>query len=61
MATGGGGRGKPKSSKSISQSQKAGLQFPTSTITRLLKKGKYAECIGGEAPVYLGILEDRMF
>ncbi|KAG6701529.1 hypothetical protein I3842_08G169700 [Carya illinoinensis] len=36
-----GGRGKPKASKSVSRSQKAGLQFP------------YAERVGAGAPVYL--------
>ncbi|KAG6701522.1 hypothetical protein I3842_08G169300 [Carya illinoinensis] len=35
-----GGRGKPKASKSVSRSQKAGLQFP------------YAERVGARTPVY---------
>ncbi|KAA8543180.1 hypothetical protein F0562_021325 [Nyssa sinensis] len=48
-----GGRGKPKSSKSISRSQKAGLQFPVGRIARFLKAGKYAERVGAGAPVYL--------
>ncbi|KAK1269309.1 Histone H2AX [Acorus gramineus] len=46
-------RGKPKSSKSVSRSQKAGLQFPVGRIARFLKAGKYAERVGPGAPVYL--------
>jgi hypothetical protein len=52
-ATGGGGRGKSKGSKSVSRSQKAGLQFPVGRIARFLKAGKYAERVGAGAPVYL--------
>ncbi|KAF2287939.1 hypothetical protein GH714_003379 [Hevea brasiliensis] len=48
-----GGRGKPKASKSVSRSQKAGLQFPVGRIARFLKAGKYAERVGAGAPVYL--------
>lgn len=48
-----GGRGKPKATKSVSRSQKAGLQFPVGRIARFLKAGKYAERIGSGAPVYL--------
>lgn len=48
-----GGRGKPKASKSVSRSSKAGLQFPVGRIARFLKVGKYAERVGGGAPVYL--------
>ncbi|CAL9185800.1 unnamed protein product [Musa hybrid cultivar] len=48
-----GGRGKAKSSKSVSRSQKAGLQFPVGRIARFLKAGKYAERVGAGAPVYL--------
>lgn len=48
-----GGRGKPKSSKSVSRSQKAGLQFPVGRIARFLKAGKYADRVGAGAPVYL--------
>nr|GFD31084.1 histone H2AX-like [Tanacetum cinerariifolium] len=46
-----GGRGKPKSSKSMSRSQKAGIKFPVGRIARFLKVGKYAERIGAGAPV----------
>lgn len=48
-----GGRGKPKSTKSMSRSQKAGLQFPVGRIARFLKAGKYADRVGAGAPVYL--------
>ncbi|RRT83415.1 hypothetical protein BHE74_00001440 [Ensete ventricosum] len=48
-----GGRGKAKSSKSVSRSHKAGLQFPVGRIARFLKAGKYAERVGAGAPVYL--------
>ncbi|KAL5712745.1 Histone H2A [Ranunculus cassubicifolius] len=47
------GRGKPKSSKSVSRSSKAGLAFPVGRIARFLKAGKYAERVGAGAPVYL--------
>lgn len=56
MSSGGstkGGRGKPKSVKSVSRSQKAGLQFPVGRIARFLKAGKYADRVGAGAPVYL--------
>lgn len=55
MSSGGpkGGRGKPKASKSVSRSHKAGLQFPVGRIARFLKAGKYAERVGAGAPVYL--------
>ncbi|MCL7023646.1 hypothetical protein MKW94_011179 [Papaver nudicaule] len=46
-------KGKPKSSKSVSRSSKAGLQFPVGRIARFLKAGKYAERVGAGAPVYL--------
>ena len=47
-----GGRGKKKG-KSTSRSAKAGLQFPVGRIARYLKKGGYAQRVGGGAPVYL--------
>jgi histone H2A len=49
----GGGRGKPKGTKAVTRSTKAGLQFPVGRIARYLKAGKYAERVGGGAPVYL--------
>ncbi|MCO5600057.1 hypothetical protein L7F22_054165 [Adiantum nelumboides] len=60
MAAGGGGRGKPKNSKSVSRSQKAGLQFPVGRIARFLKKGKYAERVGAGAPVYLAAVMEYL-
>lgn len=51
------GRGKSlagtASKKAVSRSSKAGLQFPVGRIARFLKAGKYAERVGGGAPVYL--------
>lgn len=46
------GRGKPRAAKS-SRSQKAGLQFPVGRVARFLKKGRYAQRVGGGSPVYL--------
>lgn len=60
MAAGGGGRGKPKNTKSVSRSQKAGLQFPVGRIARFLKKGKYAERVGAGAPVYLAAVMEYL-
>ncbi|KAG0580106.1 hypothetical protein M758_4G148900 [Ceratodon purpureus] len=53
IASGSGGRGRRKSSRSVSRSHKAGLQFPVGRIARYLKGGKYAERVGAGAPVYL--------
>ncbi|KAG0580228.1 hypothetical protein KC19_4G158500 [Ceratodon purpureus] len=50
---GSGGRGRRKSSKSVSRSHKAGLQFRVGRIARYLKGGKYAERVGAGAAVYL--------
>ena len=47
-----GGRGKMPQ-KAISRSSKAGLQFPVGRLARFLKSGKFAERVGGGAPVYL--------
>ncbi|XP_050226934.1 probable histone H2A.3 [Mercurialis annua] len=51
------GRGKFLASaakkKGTSRSSKAGLQFPVGRIARFLKSGKYADRVGGGAPVYL--------
>lgn len=44
---------RPKQSMSTSRSAKAGLLFPVSRVGRYLSRGKYAERIGGGAPVYL--------
>ena len=49
-----GGRGKGKSSsRAVSRSAKAGLQFPVGRIARHLKKGRFATRVGAGAPVYL--------
>ncbi|XP_031122915.1 histone H2AX-like [Ipomoea triloba] len=48
-----GGRGKPKASKSVTRSSKAGLQFPVGRVARYLKKGRYAQRVGSGSPVYL--------
>jgi len=48
-----GGRGKPKATKSVTRSQKAGLQFPVGRIARFLKTGRYAQRVGSGSPVYL--------
>ncbi|KAK1303404.1 putative histone H2A.2 [Acorus calamus] len=47
------GSGSGSKKKSTSRSSKAGLQFPVGRIARFLKSGKYAERVGGGAPVYL--------
>ena len=50
-----GGKGKSAADKSAgkSRSSRAGLQFPVGRIHRLLRKGNYAQRVGGGAPVYL--------
>ena len=52
VGKGKGGRGK-QSSKAVSRSAKAGLQFPVGRIARFLKQGNYSDRIGAGAPVYL--------
>ena len=51
-AAGRGKGGKANRQKSKTKSSRAGLQFPVGRITRLLKKGNYAERVGAGAPVY---------
>mmetsp|Transcript_73963 Transcript_73963/g.138190 ORF Transcript_73963/g.138190 Transcript_73963/m.138190 type:complete len:124 (-) Transcript_73963:48-419(-) len=48
-----GGRGKAGSSRPVSRSHRAGLQFPVGRIARHLKEGKYGDRIGAGAPVYM--------
>ncbi|CEM06740.1 unnamed protein product [Vitrella brassicaformis CCMP3155] len=49
-----GGRGKTaEKTKKVSQSVRAGLQFPVARIARYLKKGRYAKRLGSGAPVYM--------
>ncbi|GKA86491.1 histone H2AX [Tanacetum coccineum] len=47
------GRGKPKSTKSVTRSAKAGLTFPVGRISRYLRNGRYAKRVGSGCPVYL--------
>ncbi|XP_074649896.1 histone H2A-like [Tubulanus polymorphus] len=49
----GRGKGGKSKSKTKSRSSRAGLQFPVSRIHRFMRKGNYAERVGGGAPVYL--------
>lgn len=52
--------GKAKSGEKKSRSTRAGLQFPVGRLHRLLKKGHYAERIGGGAPgLFLMIVFDK--
>lgn len=46
--------------KNISKSTRAGLQFPVGRFSRFLKKGRYAERIGGGAPVYLAAVMEYL-
>ncbi|GAB4841202.1 hypothetical protein Ancab_021946 [Ancistrocladus abbreviatus] len=49
-----GGRGKQsRTTKSVTRSEKAGLQFPVGRVARYLKKGRYAGRVGSGSPVYL--------
>uniref|UniRef100_A0AC35FK57 Histone H2A n=1 Tax=Panagrolaimus sp. PS1159 TaxID=55785 RepID=A0AC35FK57_9BILA len=45
--------GKTSGRQQKTRSSRAGLQFPVGRIHRLLRKGHYAERVGGGAPVYL--------
>jgi histone H2A len=49
----GRGKGGKVRVKGKTRSSRAGLQFPVGRIHRLLRKGHYAERVGGGAPVYL--------
>ena len=54
MSGRGGKGGKAKTGgKAKSRSSRAGLQFPVGRLHRLLRKGNYAQRVGGGAPVYL--------
>ena len=55
-----GGRGKKSSSKTVSRSARAGLQFPVGRVARYLRKGRYAARIGGGAPVYLAAVMEYL-
>jgi histone H2A len=45
--------GKGGKGKSVSRSQRAGLQFPVGRLARHLRRGNYSKRVGGAAPVYL--------
>merc|ERR1712038_1409895 len=53
-------KGKKKSTKSVSRSARAGLQFPVGRISRYLRKGRYAPRVGGGAPVYLAAVMEYL-
>ncbi len=44
----------------MSRSGRAGLVFPVGRIHRLLRKGNFAERIGGGAPVYLAAVMEYL-
>ncbi|CEM17814.1 unnamed protein product [Vitrella brassicaformis CCMP3155] len=57
-----GGRGKTaEKTKKVSQSVRAGLQFPVARIARYLKKGRYAKRVGSTAPVYLAAVLEYLY
>ena len=51
--SGKGGKGKSSSTKTMSKSTKAGLQFPVGRVGRLLRHARYSQRVGAGAPVYL--------
>ena len=53
MVKGKSGKGKSAAKTQTSRSARAGLKFPVGRIHRLLRKGNYAQRVGGGAPVYL--------
>ncbi|XP_055388032.1 late histone H2A.2.2-like [Condylostylus longicornis] len=48
--------GKKTGGKAISKSKRANITFPVGRIARLLKKGRYANRVGGAAPVYFAAI-----
>ena len=46
-------RGAKKGGKNQSRSSRAGLTFPVGRVSRFLRQGRYAQRIGGGAPVYM--------
>ena len=51
--SGKGKRGRVKGAKSQTRSARAGLTFPVGRVSRFLRQGRYAQRIGGGAPVYM--------
>ncbi len=48
------GKGKRAANKkTVSRSSRAGLTFPVGRVSRFLRQGRYAQRIGGGAPVYM--------
>ena len=47
------GKAKTTTSKAVSKSSRAGLQFPVGRVGRLLRHANYTERVGAGAPVYL--------
>merc|ERR1711896_118371 len=48
-----GGKGKASTSRPMTRSARAGLQFPVGRIARHMKAGRHADRVGAGAPVYL--------
>lgn len=49
-----------KAGKQQTRSSRAGLQFPVGRISRFLRKGRYANRVGGGAPVYLAAVMEYL-
>lgn len=45
--------GQSTTTKKVSQSAKAGLEFPMNKVAHFLKKGNYADHVSAGSPVYL--------
>ena len=50
------GKAKTTSSKAVSKSSRAGLQFPVGRVGRLLRHAHYTERVGAGAPVYMAAI-----
>lgn len=56
----GRGKGGKSKVKPKTRSSRAGLQFPVGRVSRLLKKGNYADRIGAGASVYLAAVMEYL-
>lgn len=56
----GRGKGRAGGRKTVSRSERAGLQFPVGRVGRYLRKGKYSERLGAGAPVYLAAVMEYL-